>query len=115
MTIGTGKDLIIAADRYGVPGLKLAVETTLVEALMLNSRNCADWLLFADLMTCPLLKEQAVSYFVFRAADLVNSGCSQNLKDSPRLMLKVSNNSYNDPRFANSGMNMAVNELRKKA
>ena len=29
-------------------------------------------------------------------------------------MVEVSNSSYNDPRFANSGMNMSVNELRKK-
>ena len=39
ITIETAKDIIDAADRYEVTGLKLAVETILVEALMLTDEK----------------------------------------------------------------------------
>ena len=117
VTIDTGKELVIAADRYGVPGLKLAVETTLVQTLMLRQNNFADWLMFADSMALPLLKEHAVSYFVARAPDLINSGHMELLNQSPKLMnelmVEVSTSLTNDSRFGNTGRNMSVNELRK--
>ena len=58
------KGLITVTARFGVPGPKMAVESTLVQALILRNNNVTDWLLFADAMTCPLLKEHAMSYFV---------------------------------------------------
>ena len=42
LSANTRKDIIIAADKYGIVGLKLAVETTLVEAMMLEDENVAD-------------------------------------------------------------------------
>ena len=52
-----GKDAIEAANRYGVVNLKLAVETALVELLVIIIQNVMDYLLFADAKICPLLKE----------------------------------------------------------
>jgi len=113
-----GKSIIDAANRYGVVGLKLAVETILVESLLITKSNVSDWLLFADAKMCPLLKEQAVSYFVARAGDLLKEESSKKLKESPKLMeelmLEISNSATNDTRFSNTGRNMSVNELRKK-
>ena len=112
VTVDMAKDIIIAADRYEVAGLKLAVETTLVEALMLNGDNFSEWLLFADAKNCPLLKEQATNYL-----DLMNSECTLELRESPRLMeemMVAMSSSGDDPRFSNTGVNMTVNELRKK-
>ena len=112
VTVDMAKDIIIAADRYEVAGLKLAVETTLVEALMLNGDNFSEWLLFADAKNYPLLKEQATNYL-----DLMNSECTLELRESPRLMeemMVAMSSSGDDPRFSNTGVNMTVNELRKK-
>jgi len=118
VTIEMAKDIIDAADRYEVTGLKLAVETTLVEALMLNDENFSDWLLYADSKTLPLLKEQAMNYFVSRAADLVNLECTEKLRESPKIMeemmVVMSSSNVVDARFNNTGVNMTVNELRKK-
>ena len=84
---------------------------------MLNDDNFSEWLLFADAKNCPLLKEQATNYFVSRAADLMNSECTLELRESPRLMeemMMAMSSSGDDPRFSNTGVNMTVNELRKK-
>lgn len=82
-----GKDVIEAANRYGVIDLKLAVETALVELLVITVQNVMDYLLFADAKTCPLLKEYAVSFFVARASDLLTSTESKRkLRDAPELM-----------------------------
>ena len=114
----SGKDLIVAADRYGIVGLKMKAETELVKAVVINNKNLANWLLFADAMNCPLLKEQATSYFVSRATDLIDSNFPEKLNESPRimneLMKAISTRLVNDSRFNNTGMNMAVNELRKE-
>ena len=118
VTIDFGKELIVTADKYGIIGLKLAVETTLVEALLIDHKNVADWLLFADSMNCALLKEHATSYFVARAVDLINSEYVSKLNESPKimneLMKEVSTVLVDDSRYDNAGRNMSVNELRKK-
>jgi len=66
-----GKELIEAANRYGVVRLKMAVETSLVEQRVIHKCNVVDWLLFADAKTCPLLKEYAMAYFSGRVADML--------------------------------------------
>jgi len=82
-----GKDIIEAANRFGVVDLKLAVETALVELLVITVQNVMDYLLFADAKTCPLLKEYAISFFVTRASDLLASEESKRkLRDAPELM-----------------------------
>ena len=68
--IKDARDIIEAADRYGVVGLKLAMETALVDGLVINLNNVVDWILFADAKTCPLLKEYATSYFSAVAKDI---------------------------------------------
>lgn len=80
-----GKDIIEAANCFGVINLKLAVETALVELLVITMRNVVDWLLFADAKTCPLLKEYATSFFVTRAVDLLSLESSTKLKEAPEL------------------------------
>ena len=80
-----GRDIIEAANLYGVIDLKVAVETELVDLLVINMKNVVDWLLFADTKMCPLLKEYAISFFVTRAADILNLESSKRLKEAPDL------------------------------
>lgn len=113
-----GEDIIDAADRYGIVGLKLAVERALVESLVIDSSTVAKWLIFADSKNCPLLKEQATAYFVSRSKDILNHESSKELKESPKLLTELMREIYEtaniDSRFDNSGRNMSVDELRKK-
>ena len=81
-----GKEIIEAADRYGIVSLKLAVETALVERCILNLDNVVDWLLFADAKTCPLLMEHATNYMAVMIKDILSHESSEKLKESPKLM-----------------------------
>ena len=119
LAVDSGKDLIIAADKYGIVDLKMTMEAKLVHLIKLKRKNVADWLLFANSMNCPLLKEHVTNYFVSRSADLIGSEHLEKLKESPKimseLMKELSTRMNNDPRFViTPERNMPVNELRKK-
>lgn len=69
--------------------------------------------------TCPLLKEYAISYFVHRSGDLVQSESFAELNKSPALMkeLMVAMASKPDPVRASNALEvpvpmLAVNDLR---
>ena len=110
-----GKELIEAANRYGVVRLKMAVETSLVEQRVIHKYSVVDWLLFADAKTCPLLKEYAMAYFSGRVADMLAHWTFKKLEASPRLlkelMVVISNDSTNQ---INDTSKLSVDELRKK-
>ena len=110
-----GKGIIEAANRYGVVGLKLAVETALVERHILSFETFVDWILFADAKMCPLLKEYATNYFSSRVKDILNSKKSEKLKESPKLMSELMLAATADPNdcFVQQTSRMSVDELRK--
>lgn len=112
-----GMSVIEAADRFGVVGLKLAIETELVRNLAISSDNVIGWLIFAESKTCSLLKEAAMSYFLARAKDLLNSETREKLSETPGLMVELmtemSNRNDIDTRFDEYG-NLSVTDLRKK-
>ena len=56
------KEIIDAADRFGVTSLKLEAEVCLVNATIFGVENLKDILLYADLKNCALLKEAAMDY-----------------------------------------------------
>jgi hypothetical protein len=58
------KDILDAADRYGVVDLKLAAEACLVESTAFNIENFLDLLLYADSKNCALLKEAAIDFML---------------------------------------------------
>ena len=58
------KEIIDAADKYGVVDLKLEAEASLVKTTTFNMENLLDLLLFADSKNCALLKEAAMDYMV---------------------------------------------------
>mmetsp|Transcript_11454 Transcript_11454/g.25142 ORF Transcript_11454/g.25142 Transcript_11454/m.25142 type:complete len:373 (+) Transcript_11454:297-1415(+) len=115
MASTNSKDIIAAANRFGVIGLKLAAETALVESSVVTTENVADWLIFADSKTCPLLKEQAIAFIVSRSEDVLNSESSKHLKESPKLLtelvLEISKSANIATPF-DVGRNVSVNDLR---
>jgi len=58
------KDLINAADRYGVTNLKLEAEVWYVHSTKITIENVIDNLLYADAMNCALLKEVLMDFIV---------------------------------------------------
>mmetsp|Transcript_27963 Transcript_27963/g.52266 ORF Transcript_27963/g.52266 Transcript_27963/m.52266 type:complete len:387 (-) Transcript_27963:223-1383(-) len=110
------KEIIEAANRYEIVSLKMAVEKTLVEQQVINLRNVADWLVFADSTTCALLKEHALAYFKCRAKDVLAHKSSADLKESPQLLQEVilaMSSNLPDASF-DQNSKMSVDELRKK-
>merc|ERR1711862_460138 len=99
-------------------GLKLAVETELVKSLPITTKNVAEYILFADSMTCPLLKEYAHEFFMDRASDLLLEGSKvmEELKSSPSAMtdLMRAMSKKRDNRFDSPEMFMPVSRLRKE-
>jgi hypothetical protein len=57
------KDIIDAADKYGVVGLKLEAEASFVTSTTITIDNVMDNLLYADSKNCALLKEAAMDFF----------------------------------------------------
>ncbi|KAL7548091.1 hypothetical protein ACHAWF_011378, partial [Thalassiosira exigua] len=61
--IAFSKDLLDAADRYGVTNLKLEAEAWYVRQTAITSDNAMEILLYAVAKNCALLKESVMDYF----------------------------------------------------
>mmetsp|Transcript_16252 Transcript_16252/g.26509 ORF Transcript_16252/g.26509 Transcript_16252/m.26509 type:complete len:182 (-) Transcript_16252:71-616(-) len=66
------KDLIDAADKFGVVNLKLEAEACYVKSTTLTTDNMLDNLLYADSKNCALLKEAIVDFIVKSGDDIIN-------------------------------------------
>lgn len=113
-----GREIIDAADRFCVVGLKVAIENLMVASRVIVASTVADYLLFADAKTCPLLKEYAMSFFVSRATDILNSSWSDKLKASPKLLqeliLATASETQQHSYITNDTSKMSVSELREE-
>ena len=58
------KDIIDAADRYGVVGLKLEAETSFVTSTTITLDNVIEYLLYADSVNCALIKEAVMDFIL---------------------------------------------------
>jgi hypothetical protein len=114
-TIAYLKDIISAADKYGVINLKLEAEAYYVSYVYLDIKlsNVLEHLLFADSMNCALLKDEVMDFIVKKSNEITKEGT---LKDAPSGLL-------NDVLAAvarkEGGTDKAshtfINELRRKA
>ena len=109
-----GFDLIRAANRFCLTDLKLKVESALVEITVFSVNNVSKYILFADAMICPLLKERAVSYFITRPKDVLKSESSAELRESAGLMQELLLARVDhDEDLPMGNMNMPVERLRE--
>ena len=65
------KEIINAADMFGVPSLKLEAEARLVEDTVITIENVMDLLVYAECKNCALLKEAAVDFIVDNKAEVI--------------------------------------------
>ena len=114
---GHEKQLVEAANMFDMAALKVTAEAMLAEELLLKHDNVVDWLLWADSMTCALVKELAMSYAMSMVQDLLQSNCWDKLRESQALMseliMEMSQTVNNDSRLITN--RMTVNALRERA
>ena len=67
------KEIIDAADRYGVTNLKLEAEAFFVQGIIITVENVMEVLLYAESKSCALLKEVAMDYIVENKTALVEN------------------------------------------
>lgn len=101
------KDFIDAANRFELVEFKMAIERVLVRERILDKTNVADYILFADAQSCPLLKEYAISFFALHAKEILNSDCSASLRESRELLSEIIKSMADQDED-----DMTVNELR---
>ena len=65
------KEIINAANRYGVATLKLEAEACLVEGTTFCLENVMEHLIYADSMNCALLKETVMDYIMENKAKVL--------------------------------------------
>ena len=106
------KDILEAADRYGVINLKLAAEACLVKITALSIDNFFDLLLFADSKNCALLKEAAID-FMLENRDEVHENVS--FHDAPGALISDILTALGRKEKKEGLRGMRVNDLRWRA
>ena len=74
------QDLLVAANKYILPLLKLECQENLSERL--TTQNCAEMLALADLHNCVHLRRSAVNFILRNRDDVIRSDGWKNLKQS---------------------------------
>ena len=65
------KEIIDAADKYGVIDLKLEAEACFVKGITFTIKNVMEHLLYAESKNCALLKEASMDYIVENKAEVI--------------------------------------------
>jgi len=82
------KEIIEAANRYGVVNLKLEAEAFFVGATTFSLENVMEQLLYAESINCALLKEAAMDYLIENSAAVIDKISFNDLL-TPTLMRDV--------------------------
>ena len=112
----SAKEIIDAADRFGVANLKLEAEAYLVQKETFTVDNILDNLLYADSKNCALLLEKAMDFVVEKKKDIIGK---ISLDDLPGTMVMDLLTAVTHAQEGKSGPDgdidfMRVSELRKR-
>ena len=109
------KDIIDAADKYGIVGLKLEAEAAFVTSETITFENAIDNLLYADATNCALLKEAVMDFIAENSKEAVNNLSFENVPGSAMkdLLTAVNMNVHKVSTDANDFSMMRVSTLRK--
>ena len=114
------KEIIDAADKYGIANLKQEAEARFVEAATFTMENVMDHLLYAESKNCALLKEAAMDFIAVNKIEAINR---LSFTDAPGTLMRdlltaVARGEQNDEFDGNSNNDlfmMRTSELRQKA
>jgi len=112
------KDIINAADKYGVVHLKLEAEEFYTKATTLNINNVLDNLLYADSKNLALLKESVMDFILANGDDVMDKVSFSNVpgdivKDLLAAVARGKAKSSSSDAAADNYNNMRVATLRK--
>lgn len=111
------KDIIDAADKFGVVGLKLEAEASFVNSTNITMDNVIDNLLYADAKNCALLKEAVLDFLVDNGSEATKKVSFENVPSSviPGLLAAMARGKEvsNAIADANDLSTLRVNSLRK--
>ncbi|KAL7531372.1 hypothetical protein ACHAWF_003741 [Thalassiosira exigua] len=77
----SAKEILDAADKYGVVNLKLEAEVWLVKTTKINGRNMMELLLYADAKHCALLNEAVMDFIMENRSEVLEYA---SFHDAPR-------------------------------
>ena len=114
------KEIIDAADRFGVIDLKLAAEACLVDATAFSVENLLDLLLYAHSKNCALLKEAAMDFILENKVEVLEN---VSFNDAPGALVsdvlaEMARGEVNGGTDGNSGTElraMRISKLRRIA
>lgn len=114
------KEIIVAADTYGLTNLKLEAEATYVSSLTLSLDNVIEHLHFAYSKNCAVQKEEVVDFIIKNTVHAVEKKV---IKDAPGSLgndilaafARREKKGVDDKGIANEFSAMRINELRRKA
>ncbi|KAL7533349.1 hypothetical protein ACHAXR_008059 [Thalassiosira sp. AJA248-18] len=112
------KDIIDAADKYGVENLKLEAEACYARTITLTVDNVIDILVYAESKNCALLKEVVMDFIVGNMDDIIGNVSFESLPSSMMMDLLTAMNrgkkQDEDSSDANNYNTMRVSTLRRK-
>lgn len=111
------KEIMEAADKYGVAYLKLKAEAQYVSSIKVTFDNVMENLHYADSMNCALLKEVVIDFIVKNRAEIIRRNF---MKDAPgglindvlAATIRNENEGFEDADDVNA---MSINEIRRRA
>ena len=113
------KEIIEAADRYGVSNLKLEAEARYVSSMTVTMKNVMEHLHFADSKNCALLRETVMDFIVENKVDILEKSVMADapvdlVNDILAAMVRVENKDE-DNCDSDLFSAMSINDLREMA
>jgi hypothetical protein len=114
------KEIIDAADRYGVATLKLEAEACLVEGITFSLENVKELLLYAESKNCALLKEVAMDFLINKKDEVIgkisfNDAPGNLMNDLFAAMAREPNRAGAAASGENEFNTLRISELRRMA
>lgn len=98
------KDLIDAADKYGVINLRLEAEVWYVHSATISAENVIDNLLYADAKNCALLKEALMDFIVENKKEVLQKVSFKDVSgDMYKDLLAAVSRYYGDDNYHDEG------------
>ena len=110
------KDIIDAADKYGIVGLKLEAEAALVTSTTISFDNAIDNLLYADGKNCALLKEAAMDFIAENGTEAMAKLSFNDVPGHviPDLLAAVNRGQTSASGSDDQNITMRISDLRRK-
>ncbi|KAL7526006.1 hypothetical protein ACHAXR_001266 [Thalassiosira sp. AJA248-18] len=83
------KEIVDAADKYGVTNLKLEAEACFVKSTTITVENMIEHLLYADAKNCALLKEAVMDFIVDNKVQVLESVSFQDAPVGPTMITDI--------------------------